>query len=164
MWAIKLISISMLYPTYSVFCFKLAALRQIKLSEHNTNFQLKQDNIQGCAVILWIEVAVKEEIASQRGSTTLSRVAKISLWKPYLRTSFQIYSIGFISGVCGGMKNKWTFSWTRSEPALWQAASSQQRRRIMSSGISFVSASRKMFMQAVLLHWGLAFFNYFPYL
>ena len=40
----------MLYPTYSFFCFKLAALRQIKLSGHNTNFQLKQDNIKDAVV------------------------------------------------------------------------------------------------------------------
>lgn len=72
--------------------------------------------------------AVKEEIVSQRRSTTLSREAKTSLRNPNLRISFQICSIGFISGVYGGIKNKRTFSGTWSEPALCQAEHRQHNR------------------------------------
>ena len=42
-------------------------------------------------------------IVSPRRSTTFSSVWKTSLRKPWVRSSRQICSIGFISGVYGGM-------------------------------------------------------------
>ena len=41
-------------------------------------------------------------MVSYKRSTTFSRVAKISLRNPRFRISFQIYSMGFLSGVYGG--------------------------------------------------------------
>ena len=42
------------------------------------------------------------QMVSYKRSTTFSRVAKISLRNPRFRISFQIYSMGFLSGVYGG--------------------------------------------------------------
>ena len=115
----------------------------------NTNIQLKQETIQERAVMLWMVSVDKAQMVSQRRSTTLSNVAKISLRKPILRSSFQICSIGFISGVYGGIKNSSMLFGTQSDPALCHAAPSQQRR-MMSSGYCFDNSSRKIFMHAVL--------------
>lgn len=90
------------------------------------------------------------QITSQRRITTFSRVAKISFLKPRRRNSFQICSIGFISGVYGGIKNRRIFSGTQRVPDLCHAAPSQQRR-MMSSGYCFAKWLRKRFMQTVLL-------------
>ena len=114
-----------------------------------TNLQLKQDNIQERAVILWMVLEVSAQIVSQRRSTTLSSVANISLRNPILRSSFQICSIGFISGVYGGMKNSSMFSGTQREPALCQAAPSQHRQ-IISFGYCLDNSDRKIFIQTVL--------------
>ena len=67
--------------------------------EHNTILQLKQLIIQGRPVILRMVSAVKSQIVSQSLRTTFSKVAKTSLRNPILRSSFQICSMGFISGV-----------------------------------------------------------------
>lgn len=91
----------------------------------------------------------RAQIVSQRRSITFSRAAKIWLWNPLLRSSYQICSIGFISGVYGRIKNSRIFSGTRSETALCQAAPSQHSRT-MSSGYCFSSFSKKIFMQTVL--------------
>ena len=88
-------------------------------------------------------------MTSHKRSTTLSRVAKTSLQKPILRSSFQICSMGFISGVYGGMKKSSILSGTQRDPALCHAAPSQHKR-IMSSGYFFDSSCKNMFIQTVL--------------
>ena len=82
------------------------------------------------------------EIVSQSLSMTLVRLAKTSLRKPHLRISFQICSIGFISGVYGGMWNSTIFSGISSVPDLCHAAPSQHSRMI-SSGYSLDSPMQK---------------------
>ena len=52
----------------------------------------------------------KEQIVSHRQSTTFSNVAKTSLRNLRFRISFHICSMGFISGVYGGMWKKNIFS------------------------------------------------------
>ena len=49
--------------------------------------------------MLKMVLGVSEQMVSQRRSTTFSKVAKTSFRKPRFRISFQICSIGFISGV-----------------------------------------------------------------
>ena len=63
----------------------------------------------------------------QRRSTTLSRVWNISFLNPTFLISFQICSMGFISGVYGGMKTILIFSGTIREFALCQAAPSHTK-------------------------------------
>ena len=46
--------------------------------------------------MLEMTLLVKEQIVSHKRSTTFSSVANTSLWKPRLRISFQICSMGFI--------------------------------------------------------------------
>ena len=69
----------------------------------NTKLQLKHLKIQSRNVTLRMTSAVREQIAEQRRSTTLSSVRKTSFRKPIRRSSRQICSIGFISGVYGGI-------------------------------------------------------------
>ena len=52
----------------------------------------------------------KEQMVSHRRSTTFSNVTKTSLRNPRFRISFQICSMGFISGVYGGMWKRIMFS------------------------------------------------------
>ncbi len=89
------------------------------------------------------------QTAPQRRITTFSSVTKISFLNPRRRSPFHICSIGYISGVYGGIKNRRIFSGMQRMPDLCQAAPSQQRR-IMSSGYCFVKWLRKKFMQTVL--------------
>lgn len=71
-------------------------------------------------------------MVSHKRSTTLSREAKTSLRKPRLRISFQTCSIGFISGVYGGIWNRTILSGNSNPADLCHAAPSQQRRIISS--------------------------------
>ena len=68
--------------------------------------------------MLKMVLGVSEQIVSQRRSTTFSKVAKTSFRKPRFRISFQICSIGFISGVYGGIWKSTIFSGTSSVPDL----------------------------------------------
>ena len=115
----------------------------------NTNIQLKQDKIQERPVILLIVYEVNEHIVSQRRFTTCSKVAKTSFLKPILRISFHICSIGFISGVYGGIKNRIIFWGTSKVLVLCQAAPSQQRR-IISSLYFEDNSFKNIFIQRVL--------------
>ena len=94
----------------------------------HTNLQLKQDKIQSRQVMLIITSEEMEQIVSQRRSTTLLRVAKTSFRNPLKRISFQICSIGFISGVYGGMWKIEIFSGICNPLDLCQAAPSQHKR------------------------------------
>ena len=62
------------------------------------------DNIHCLPVMLWMTVADRFLITSHKRSITFSNVWKASFLNPRLRISSQICSIGFISGVYGGMK------------------------------------------------------------
>jgi hypothetical protein len=59
--------------------------------------------IQSLTEILEMTWLDKGQIVSHNRSTTFSREANTSLWNPRFRISFQICSIGFISGVYGGI-------------------------------------------------------------
>lgn len=74
----------------------------------------------------------KEQMVSHKRLTTNSRVANTSLRNPRFRISFQICSMGFISGVYGGMWKRTMFSGNSNPPDLCHAAPSQQSN-IMSS-------------------------------
>ena len=69
----------------------------------NTKLQLKHLRIQSRNVTLRMSSSVKEQIVAQRRSTTFSSVGKTSFRNPIRRSSRQICSIGFISGVYGGI-------------------------------------------------------------
>ena len=69
----------------------------------NTISQLNSLIIQSLPVILEMTREDSEQMVSHKRSTTFSRVAKTSFRKPRLRISFQICSMGFISGVYGGI-------------------------------------------------------------
>ena len=72
--------------------------------------------IQFRPVMLFIVSFVKPQIVSQSRSTTFSNVAKTSFRKPIIRSSFHICSIGFISGVYGGVKQ---FNIVRNLELFW---------------------------------------------
>lgn len=86
-----------------------------------------------------------EHMISHKRSTTLSKEGKTSLRKPRLRISFQICSIGFISGVYGGIWNRTILSGNSNPADLCHAAPSQQRR-IISSLYFSDSCFKKIFM------------------
>ena len=69
----------------------------------DTISQLNSLIIQSLPVILEMTREDSEQMVSHKRSTTFSRVAKTSFRKPRLRISFQICSMGFISGVYGGI-------------------------------------------------------------
>ena len=102
--------------------------RAAEFTIYNTKLQLKQDKIQSRQVMLLITSEEMEQMVSQRRSTTLSRVAKTSFRNPLKRISFQICSIGFISGVYGGMWKMDIFSGIFNAFDLCQAAPSQHKR------------------------------------
>ena len=79
----------------------------------------------------------------------VNRKANSSFLKPSFLSSFQICSIGFISGVYGGIKNSSMFSGTISPFDLCQAAPSQHNK-IISSGYSLANSRRNTFVQSVL--------------
>ena len=83
-------------------------------------------------VILMIVFFERWRIVSQRRFTTFSNVAKTSFRKPCVRSSRQICSIGFISGVYGGIWNRTILSGSSNPADLCHAAPSQQRRIISS--------------------------------
>ena len=105
--------------------------------------------IQSLPVMLEMALLDKEQIVSHRRSTTFSNVAKTSLRNPRFRISFHICSMGFISGVYGGMWKRMIFSGNSSPPDLCHAAPSQQSK-IMSSENRSDNFLRKMFMHTVL--------------
>ncbi len=94
-------------------------------------------------------IRVSEQMVSQRRSTTFSKVAKTSFRKPRFRISFQICSIGFISGVYGGIWKSTIFSGTSSVPDLCHAAPSQHIRMV-SCGNCLDNSRRNRFIHAVL--------------
>lgn len=104
--------------------------------------------IQSLPVMLLITAAGRLFIVSHSRSITLSRLENASLRNPLLRISFQICSIGFISGVYGGMNVKWIFSGISSPFDLCHLAPSQTSR-ISSSGNAFAISHRNTFMQTV---------------
>ena len=71
--------------------------------------------------------ADNEQMDLQRRSTTLSIVWNTSFLKPTFLIPFQICSMGFISGVYGGIKAILMFSGTIKAFALCQAAPSHTR-------------------------------------
>ena len=122
---------------------------EVEESNIHTIFQLKQLIIQERPAICRMVSAVRSQIVSQRRRTTFSSVAKTSLRKPILRSSFHICSIGFISGVYGGIEISSILWGTFKDFDLCQAAPSQQSR-IISSGNCFESSPKYTFMQSVL--------------
>ena len=84
----------------------------------------------------------RARITSQRRLTTASREGNTSFLNPHFRSSFQICSIGFISGVYGGMKSIWILSGITRPFDLCHRAPSQIKR-ISSLGYSFDNCSRK---------------------
>ena len=88
-------------------------------------------------------------MVSQRQSTTFSKVAKTSFRKPRFRISFQICSIGFISGVYGGIQKSTMFSGTSNVPDLCHAAPSQHIRMV-SCGNCLDTSRRNRFIHTVL--------------
>ena len=68
-----------------------------------TDSQLKHLIIQFLAVMLEMTWLDKEQMVSHKRLTTCSKEANTWLRNPSLRISFQICSIGFISGVYGGI-------------------------------------------------------------
>ena len=91
------------------------------------------DNIHCLPVMLWMMEAGRFLITSHKRSITFSNVWKASFLKPRLRISFQICSIGFISGVYGGMKARVIRSGITKEADLCHIAPSHTNR-IRSSG------------------------------
>ena len=72
--------------------------------------------------MVWAE---RRQIHRQRRSTAFPNVANTSFRKPIRRSSFQICSTGFISGVYGGRKNNLMLSGRRRASDLCQAAPPQ---------------------------------------
>ena len=95
--------------------FALSFMRKMRC---NTKAKLNALTIQSRPVMLKMVLGVSEQMVSQRRSTTFSKVAKTSFRKPRFRISFQICSIGFISGVYGGIWKSTIFSGTSSVPDL----------------------------------------------
>ncbi len=110
----------------------IAVYEDIKRRSDNTNSQLNSSIIHCLPVMLEITWLGNVEMVSHKRSTTFSRVAKTSLRNPRLRISFQICSMGFISGVYGGMWKRTIFSGNSSPVDLCHAAPSQQSNMISS--------------------------------
>ena len=72
--------------------------------------------------MVWAE---RRQIHRQRRSTAFPNVANTSFRKPIRRSSFQICSTGFISGVYGGRKNNLMLSGSRRASDLCHAAPPQ---------------------------------------
>ena len=107
------------------------------------------DNIHCRPVMPWMTVADRFLITSHKRSITFSNVWKASFLNPRLRIFFQICSIGFISGVYGGMKARVIRSGITKEADLCHIAPSNTNR-IRSSGYALASSSRNTIMQSVL--------------
>jgi len=80
------------------------------------------DKIQLRPVMLLTNSLDKERMETQSLSTTFSRVGKISFRKPDFLISFHICSIGFISGVYGGIPTNFMFFGTFKSFDLCQLA------------------------------------------
>ena len=131
---------------------QLEKITQIVEANHivpNTNSQLNSSIIHCLPVMLEMTWLDNVQMVSHKRSTTFSRVAKISLRNPRLRISFQICSIGFISGVYGGIWKRTIFSGNSNPTDLCHAAPSQQSN-MMSSEYCSDNCFRKIFMHAVL--------------
>lgn len=123
--------------------------RRLMYSMVHTNSQLNSSIIHCLPVMLEMTWLDNVQMVSHKRSTTFSRVAKISLRNPRLRISFQICSIGFISGVYGGIWKRTIFSGNSNPTDLCHAAPSQQSN-MMSSEYCSDNCFRKIFMHAVL--------------
>lgn len=111
-------------------------------------------------VMLMIVFFERWRIVSQRRFTTFSNVAKTSFRKPCVRSSRQICSIGFISGVEGGICKIVIFSGTSSLLDLCHVAPSQTTTTI-SFGNSSCSRFRKSCIHFVL-QYGITKRNFHP--
>ena len=98
--------------------------------------------------MLKIVSGARAKMVSHRRSTTFSKAANTSFRKPRLRISFLICSIGFISGVYGGMWKSTMFSGSSSVLDFCHAAPSQHSRMVF-CGNRMDDPLRNMFMQAV---------------
>ena len=94
---------------------------------------------------------VREQLVSQSLLMTSSRVWKHSFLKSSLRISFQVCSMGFISGVAGGRKNSWILDGISKWVVVCHDALSQTKR-MMSSGKAFERSRKNKVMQTVLLY------------
>ena len=93
-----------------------------------------------------------EQIVSQSLSTTFWSDLKTSFLKPCFLISFHICSIGFISGVYGGIKTSSIFSGILNEPDLCQAAPSHAYG-ITTKQLSPVSGSTAPYTYLYSLIW-----------
>ena len=107
------------------------------------------DIIQSLPVMLLTVSADSERMVWHSLTITWSRVLKISLRNPRFRISFQICSMGFISGVAGGRKMRRMFSGITSALDVCQDALSPTRI-IRSFGYLFDNSRRNTFMHSVL--------------
>ena len=107
------------------------------------------DKIQSRLVILLMVSWDKEQMVSESRSTTFASVEKTSFLKPRLRISFQICSIGFISGVYGGKEKISIFGGILSPFDLCQAAPSATSK-IKSFTYDSDNFSRNTFIHFVL--------------
>ena len=104
--------------------------------------------IQSLAVMLRTMSAVSWRMVSHSRTTTSFRVSKISLRKPMVRSCFQICSIGFISGVYGGIGSSLTLEGTTRVFDLCHAAPSQTIKMV-SFGYVSDNSFRNTFVHVV---------------
>ena len=103
---------------------KMPTLPDISYYSHSKN----ASSIHCLQVMLRTISHERLRIVSHKRSTTHSRVLKISFLNPMARSCFQICSMGFISGVYGGICNRVMFSGTINPFDLCQAAPSHTKR------------------------------------
>ena len=127
----------------------------------HTKHQLKHWIIQSRPVMLWTISSVRLQIVSHSRSTTSASVLNTSFLNPMDRIYSQICSMGFISGVYGGIERSWMFSGMISIFDLCQAAPSQTSK-MKSSGYCFDSWSRNTLVQFVLQN-GIVRKKFFPF-
>ena len=99
-------------------------------------------------VILLIIAFVTIQMVSQRRFITSSSELNTSFLNPIERICFQICSMGFISGVYGGIERSCIFSGQRNAFDLCHAAPSHTNR-IISSGYCSESFSRNILVHSV---------------
>ena len=99
-------------------------------------------------VILLIISFVTIQMVSQRRFITSSSELNTSFLNPIERICFQICSMGFISGVYGGIERSCIFSGQRNAFDLCHAAPSHTNR-IISSGYCSESFSRNILLHSV---------------
>ena len=98
-------------------------------------------------MLLTISV-VNKHMVSHKRSITAEGESNTSFLNPIERICFQICSIGFISGVYGGMERSCIFSGQRNAFDLCHAAPSHTNR-IISSGYCSESFSRNILVHSV---------------